>query len=237
MARRRALVVVAALAALAGCGGSGSSSSDQRVVVALDFTPNAVHAPIYTAVREGDDRRHGVRLAIRTPGSQPDSLKLLSSGRVDIGILDIHDLGLALEKHADVVGIAALVQRPLAALIAQPSVARPRALEGRRVGVSGLPSDPAFVKAMMGDDGGDAARVKYVTIGFNAVSALLPGRAAAARAFGSGGGAPRPPRGRGVRESRVDRCGPPPYPEVVLLTSRRTLARRRAAITAAVAAI
>ena len=237
VARRRPLAGLACLLVLAGCGGGGGSGTPQRVVLALDFTPNAVHAPIYTAVREGDDRRHGVRIAIRTPGSQPDSLKLLSSGRVDIGILDIHDLGLAREKGADVVGIAALVQRPLAALIAQPSVRRPRDLEGGRVGVSGLPSDPAFVKAIMGHDGGDAAKVKYVTIGFNAVSALLGRRVDAVPAFWNAEGVALRRRGRAMHEFRVDDYGAPPYPEVVLVTSRRTLRRRRAAIERAVAAI
>jgi NitT/TauT family transport system substrate-binding protein/putative hydroxymethylpyrimidine transport system substrate-binding protein len=221
---------------LAGCGGGGAPSSE-RVVVALDFTPNAIHAPIYTAVREGDDRRHGVRLAIRTPGSQPDSLKLLESGRVDIGILDIHDLGLAREKGADVVAVAALVQRPLAALIAQPSVRRPRDLEGRRVGVSGLPSDPAFVRAIVTHDGGDARRVKQVTIGFNAVSALLTRRVDAVPAFWNAEGVALRERGRAVREFRVEDFGAPPYPEVVLMATRRTLARRRDAIERAVAAI
>lgn len=228
-------MVLLGLVALAGCG--GGSKNAQRVVVALDFTPNAVHAPIYTAVREGDDRRHGVRIQIRTPGSQPDSLKLLASGRVDIGILDIQDLGLALEKHADVVGIAALVQRPLAALIAQPSIHRPRDLEGKPVGVSGLPSDPAFVKAIMAHDGGSTATVHYVTIGFNAVSALLTRRVDAVPAFWNAEGVALEQRGKTVREFRVDDYGAPPYPEVVLVASRRTLARRRKAIEGAVAAM
>ncbi len=52
---------------------------------------------------------------------------------------------------------AALVGKPLAALVAQPDVRRPRDLEGRTVGVSGLPSDPAFVKAIVTDDGGDSS--------------------------------------------------------------------------------
>jgi putative hydroxymethylpyrimidine transport system substrate-binding protein len=239
VARRRLLAaLVALLPVLAGCGGgSDGTRAPQRVVLALDFTPNAIHAPIYTAVREGDDRRRGVRIDIRTPGSQPDSLKLLQSGRVDIGILDIHDLGLAREKGADVVGIAALVQRPLAALVAQPSIARPRDLEGRRVGVSGLPSDPAFVKAIMAHDGGDASRVKEVTIGFNAVSALLTKRVDAVPVFWNAEGVALRHRGRRMREFRVDDYGAPPYPEVVLMTTRRTLARRRDAIERTVAAI
>jgi putative hydroxymethylpyrimidine transport system substrate-binding protein len=236
VARRRLLPALLGLLVLAGCGGD-DASAPQRVVVALDFTPNAIHAPIYTAVREGDDVRRGVRIRIRTPGSQPDSLKLLESGRVDVGILDIHDLGLAREKGADIVGIAALVQRPLAALVAQPSIRRPRDLEGRKIGVSGLPSDPAFVKAIMAHDGGDAARAKEVTIGFAAVSALLTDRVAAVPAFWNAEGVALRHRGKAVREFRVDDYGAPPYPEVVLMTTRRTLERKRDAIERTVAAI
>src|SRR5205085_10922764 len=107
------------LALLSGCGGSsgGVPPKPVRTVrLALDFTPNAAHAPIYAAARTGADRRHGVRLDIVEPGSgSPDSLKLVASGRADVGVLDIHDLGLAAERGADVVGIGALVQRPLAA--------------------------------------------------------------------------------------------------------------------------
>ena len=145
-----------------GCGDDAEdgAGSPRTAIVGLDFTPNAVHAPIYAAVREGYDRKHGVRLRIRPPGSSPDSLKLLTSGRADLAVLDIHDLGLARERGADVVGVAALVQRPLAAIIAQPDIRRPRDLEGRRVGVSGLPSDPAVLRAVVEGDGGDYDKIR-----------------------------------------------------------------------------
>jgi putative hydroxymethylpyrimidine transport system substrate-binding protein len=96
--RALALVAAACAAALciAGCGGGDERTAEPAAAtpatLALDFTPNAVHAPIYAAVREGLDRRRGVRLRIREPGSSPNSLALLTSGRVDVGILDIHDL-------------------------------------------------------------------------------------------------------------------------------------------------
>src|SRR5437867_967542 len=127
---RLALPLLGALIALAcGCGGSSGGNGTPVVRLALDFTPNAAHAPIYAAVRTGADRRHGVRLRIIQPGAgTPDSLKLVASGRADVGVLDIHDLGLAAERGADVVGIGALVQRPLAAVIARGQVKRPRDL-------------------------------------------------------------------------------------------------------------
>ena len=86
--------------------------------LALDFQPNAVHAGIYAAERLGLDRENGVDLEIRVPAASTDSLKLLAAGRADMAVVDIHDLGLARERGQDVVGIGALVQRPLAAVIA-----------------------------------------------------------------------------------------------------------------------
>jgi putative hydroxymethylpyrimidine transport system substrate-binding protein len=210
--------------ALGGCGDSGGGGA-QRVTVALDFTPNAAHAPIYAAARKGYDRAHGVRIRIRPPGSAPDSLKLLAAGRVDVGVLDIHDLGLARERGADLVGIAGLVQRPLAAIIARDYVRRPRDLEGRRVGVSGLPSDIAVLRAVVEGDGGDFSKVRRVTIGFAAVPSLIQRKVDAVPAFWNAEGVVLRKRHVPIREFRVDDYGAPPYPEVVLLTRRANLGR------------
>src|SRR5438876_3820202 len=94
---RRLIPVLCALGLVAaGCGSSGSSSGGLKTVdVALDFVPNAVHAPLYEAVRTGADRRHGIRIHIVEPGSSPDSLKALLTGRADVGVLDIQDPGIA----------------------------------------------------------------------------------------------------------------------------------------------
>ena len=221
---------------MVGCGGSGGSSTDE-ITLALDFTPNAVHAPIYAAVREGLDRRHGIRIRIRPPGPAPDSLKLLEAGKADVAILDIHDLGLARERGADVVGVGALVQRPLAAIIARRDVGRPRDLEGRRVGVSGLPSDPAVLRAVVSNDGGDARRLRQVTIGFAAVPSLIQGKVDAVPAFWNAEGVVLRRRGVPTREFRVDDYGAPRYPEVVVFTTRRILASRRGDVDAVVAAL
>src|SRR3954447_8957965 len=148
---RLCLLAITVLAmALAGCGSSPKPGGPAPLSIALDFTPNAAHAPIYAATRTGADRRHGIRLRILGPGAgTPDSLKLVTSGRADVGVLDIHDLGLASERGADIVAIGALVQRPLAAVIARGDVKRPRDLAGRTVGVTGLPSDVAVLNAVV----------------------------------------------------------------------------------------
>src|SRR5829696_446999 len=241
MARHRSAVAVAVLlAALVapGCGDDDADKGDRpEVAVALDFTPNAVHAPIYAAVRERLDADQGVRIRIRPPGARPDSLKLVTGGRADLAVLDIHDLALARERGVDAVAVAALVQRPLGALVAQPEIKRPRNLDGKRIGVSGLPSDPAFVRAIVEHDGGDYDSVRQITIGFSAVASLLGRKVDAVPVFWNVEGVILRERGRRMSEFRVEEYGAPPYPEVVLVTTRKTLERRREDIERAVRAV
>jgi putative hydroxymethylpyrimidine transport system substrate-binding protein len=211
---RRFLSLAMVLAFLAGCGGDGGGS--EPGTIALDFQPNAVHAGIYAT-----------DLKIRVPAASTDSLKLLAAGRADMSVVDIHDLGLAREAGSDVVGVGALVQRPLAAVIARAGdVSRPRDLEGRRVGVTGLPSDEAVLRAVVESDGGDFEEVDRVTIGFSAVPSLIARRVDAVVAFWNAEGVALRERGVDTREFRVDEFGAPRYPELVLVVTRETLRER-----------
>jgi putative hydroxymethylpyrimidine transport system substrate-binding protein len=214
---RRFLPIGLALACLAGCGGGDSGGAQPRGTIALDFQPNAVHAGIYAT-----------DLNIRVPAASTDSLKLLAAGRADMSVVDIHDLGLAREAGSDLVGVGALVQRPLAAVIARaPEIRRPRDLDGKRVGVTGLPSDNAVLHAIVENDGGDYAHVKKVTIGFSAVPSLIAGKVDAVVAFWNAEGVTLRRRGVPIREFRVDDYGAPRYPELVLVVKRETLRKRR----------
>jgi putative hydroxymethylpyrimidine transport system substrate-binding protein len=225
MGQGRLAAAAIALALLAGCGGN-SEPGHQRATLLLDFTPNAVHAGIFTATARGYDRDQGVRLAVREPSSSADAVKLLVSGRTDLAVLDIHDLGLARERGADLVGVFALVQRPLASVIARPGVRTPRDLEGRRVGVTGVPSDDAVLRSVVRGAGGDPDRVRTTTVGFNAVQALLGGRVAGATAFWNAEGVALRRRRPGFRVFRVDEYGAPRYPELVVAVTARTLRER-----------
>src|SRR3954465_5198898 len=180
-AMRRALLPLAALLslALAGCGGGAEPGSPRPVTLVLDFPPNAAHAGIYAAVAKHRDRQHNVELTIRQPTATSDSLKLLAVGRADMAVADIPDPGLARERGEDLVGVGALVQRPLASVIAGPKVTRPRQLEGKRVGGTGGPPGNARLRAVVNGDGGDPSRVRTITIGFTAVPSLIEGKVAA----------------------------------------------------------
>jgi len=156
---------------------------------------------------------------------------------VDFAILDIHDLGLARERGADIVGVMAVVQRPLAAVIAQPGIETPEDLEGRRAGVTGLPSDDAVLRSVVRGAGGDPRRVRATTIGFEAVEALLARKVAAATATWNVAGVALRERRPEIREFRVDDFGAPRYPELVLTVTRATLEDRPDEIRAVIRAL
>jgi NitT/TauT family transport system substrate-binding protein/putative hydroxymethylpyrimidine transport system substrate-binding protein len=220
-----ALLAVALLAAgTNGCGGGDAEpGAPVGATLVLDFTPNAVHSGIYAAKARGYYDDAGIDLAIRQPGESTDAPKLLEAGRADFAILDIHDLGIARERGLDLVGAMPIVQRPLASVIAAESVDRPRDLQGRTVGVTGLPSDEAVVDSEVSADGGDPAKVKRLTIGFNAVSSLAAGKVDAVTGFWNAEAVALRARRVPIHVFKVDRYGAPPYPELVLATAGGTL--------------
>ena len=236
--RRLLVIACAAALLLAGCGQTADTDRPgAEPTLLLDFAPNAVHAGIYLATERAFDEAEGVELEVRAPGASTDAIALLESRRADLAILDIHDLGLAREAGRDIVGVMAFVQRPLAAVLAQPDVRTPRDLEGQRVGVTGLPSDDAVLRSIVQGAGGDPDAVRPTTIGFQAVKALLAGRVAGATAFWSAEGVELRRQRPDTREFRVDEFGAPSYPELVLAVRRRTLDEERPMIRATIRAL
>src|SRR3954452_16411418 len=231
------LALVAAALVAAGCGGGGEDRTGRGATLVLDFAPNAVHSGIYVAKAHGYDQAESVDLRVRVPSASTEGLKLLLAQRADFAVLDIHDLALARQQGRYVVGILPLVQRPLAAVLAQPGIGSPRDLQGRSAGVTGLPSDRAVLHSIVRGAVGAPARVREVTIGFNAVQALLGGRVAAATAFWNVEGVALKARRPKTHEVRVDDYGAPAYPELVVCATRAPLREEPALARATVAAL
>jgi putative hydroxymethylpyrimidine transport system substrate-binding protein len=173
--------------ALAACGGSSAHSAHsahsttasgrprrvQSASLILDFTPNAVHVGIYTALARRLDTANGLALHVEVPGASTDAISELEAGRVNFAILDIHDLAIADQSdptHPPIVGILPIVERPLAAILAAPAIRSPRDLVGHTVGVTGDPSDLAVLHSIVAGSGGDPAKVRTIDIGYDAVA-------------------------------------------------------------------
>jgi putative hydroxymethylpyrimidine transport system substrate-binding protein len=212
--------VVCGLAA-AGCGDDGAEpGAPEGATLVLDFQPNAVHSGIYAAQLEGYFEDEGIELTIREPSATSDAPKLLGAGRANLAVMDINDFGIARERGADLMAIAAIVQRPLASVIARDrdEVRTPADLAGKTVGVTGVPSDDAVLDTVLASGGLAPDSVERIDIGFNAVTALAAGRIDAATAFWNAEGVELKRLGVPTRELRVDEFGAPRYPELVLVT-------------------
>jgi putative hydroxymethylpyrimidine transport system substrate-binding protein len=190
----------------------------------LDFQPNAVHSGIYAAKARGYFEDEGLDLTIREPSSTADSAKLVETGRSDFAVMDISDLGIARDRGLDLTPIAAIVQRPLASVIARDgdAIRAPADLAGKTVGVTGVPSDDAVLDTVLRSGGVDPSEVHRVTIGFNAVADLAAAKVDAATAFWNAEGVQLRQMHLPIREFRVDEFGAPRYPELLVVARADT---------------
>lgn len=258
--RLGALVVLAllAVAGLAACGSDGDGSTSTaapaastnatptvsapvektKATLVLDFVPNAVHTGIYDAVAKGYYRAAGIDLKIIQPTTTADTLKLIDAGKADFGIADGIDVAGQIDLGRDAQGIMALVQRPLGGLITRRSdgITDPKQLEGKTVGITGVPSDTAVLDTIVGHAGGDPAKVRTVTIGFNGVQDLENGKISAFTGYWPADGVQVAQDGTPVASFKLDENGGPQYPGLVVFSTRAKIAQEPKLMSAFVGA-
>ena len=175
-----ALACLFLVLAAAACGSedSADSAAARPATLVLDFVPGPVHAGIYRALAAGYYSDEGIDLEIIEPTSTADTLKLIDAGEAELGIADGIDVATQIDAGRDAIGVLAIAQRPLGGVIAlaESGIDEPADLEGRLVGLTGVPSDEAILDAIVAGDGGDPAAAETVTIGFNGVADLEAGK-------------------------------------------------------------
>lgn len=217
----------------AAAGGATLERETQATLI-LDFVPNAVHVGIYCALGRGYYRENNVDLEIFEPTSTADTLKLIDAGKADFGIADGIDVAGQIDQGRGAKGIMALAQRPLGGLITleEAEITDPSQLEGRTVGVTGVPSDDAILETVINDAGGDPDRVDVVTIGFNGVQGLENGKVDAFTGFIAADGTQIEADGFPTRSFPVDEHGGPRYPGLVVFSTESEI-RENPALMAA----
>ncbi|MDO8189354.1 ABC transporter substrate-binding protein [Conexibacter sp. JD483] len=245
-----AIALIALAATFAACGSSdddaGSVSTNvrttdsgqlaemTRATLVLDFVPNAVHAGIYRALAAGYYRRNNIDLKVIQPTSTADTLRLINADKADFGLADGLDVGNQIERGLDIEAFMAIVQRPLGGVItlAADRIASGRDLEGKTVGVTGVPSDNAVLDTIVDNAGGDPGKVKVVTIGFNGVQNLESGKIAGFTGFWPADGVQVQVDGKPTKDFKLDENGGPAYPGLVAFSTRSHMARDPALIRA-----
>jgi putative hydroxymethylpyrimidine transport system substrate-binding protein len=204
----------------------------------LDFTPNAVHAGIYRALAAGYYKRENIALQVIEPTSTQETLKLIDAGRAEFGLADGSDVAGLIGQGGDAQAVMALVQHPLGGLIARAGehLRSPADLQGKNVGITGVPSDTAVLGTEVRHAGGDPSKVHVVTVGFNGAQALAAGRIAAFTGFIPDDGVGLQVSGHPIKAFALDANGGPPYPGLVAFTTRQEIATDPALVRDFVAA-
>ncbi len=252
MTTRKPLIALAAAIALvpalvAGCGGgddaapaSSTAASVQDVSLALDWFPNADHAGIYVAKAKGLDTKAGADIAPSVPSDPTTTLTAVAAGKKDLAITYAPELLIARSKGVPVKAVGAIAQVPLNSIMARSDrgIERPRDLEGKVVGIAGVPSDRALLDTVVAADGGDPSKVTTKVVGYSLAPSLAAGKVdAVIGAYWNIEGPDLRMKDVPVTVMKLDDHGVPRYDELVLVASEDSIRDKPAALRAALAGI
>lgn len=208
---------------VATSGGGPAEMTDATLV--LDFLPNGVHAGIYRALASGYYEENNLDLKIVQPTSTADTLKLIVAGKAEFGIAEGIDVAKQIAEGRDAKGIMALLERPAGGLItlAKSDIGDPGQLEGKTVGITGVPSDLAVLETVVSGAGGEPDSIDVVTIGFNGVQSLANEKVDAFTGFVPADGAQVEQRGERIRAFPLDEWGGPSYPGLVVFSTQERI--------------
>ncbi len=247
--RSLTLVVIGAAVlapiALTGCGSDSAGTTNtaakvESVSLAFDWFANADHAGIQTAIEEGIAARAGSDITTSLPSDPTTNLTLAATGKKDLVITYPPELLIARAKGIPVKAVAAVVSVPLNSIIARADrgITTPKDLEGKTVGIAGVPSDTALLDTVVRYAGGDPSKVKTKVVGYSLVPALASGKVDAI--IGAYWNIEVPDlirKGISVKVFKLEDYGVPTYDELVIAAGEDTIASRPEAIRRALQAI
>jgi putative hydroxymethylpyrimidine transport system substrate-binding protein len=221
--RRRAIAV--AVFALAAILVSVASGGRQKLGLTLDWTPNPDHVGFYYARESGIFAKAGLDVAIRAPSDPTAPLKLVALEESDLAVSYEQELFFAAAKKLPVVAVAAVVPQPLNSIMAiEPQIHSLADLNGRTIGITGVPSDYAALDTALASAGLSRKNVKVVSIGYNLLPALLAHRVdAVLGVYRNVEGIELAQRGLKPTVISLDRAGVPFYDELVLVANSTRL--------------
>ena len=194
----------------------------EEVSLALDWFPNSNHAGFYAALERGYYEDEGLDVNIYVPANPEDVLKTVGAGRDDFGVSYQAEVLLARGEGVPVKSIAAMVQHPLNSImvLTESGITRPGELEGRTVGVTGIPFEEALFQAMIEDEGLTVDDVTVVNVGYDLGPSLIGGKVdAIVGAYWTHESILLEMQGYPITIMRMEEWGVPDFYELVLVAS------------------
>jgi putative hydroxymethylpyrimidine transport system substrate-binding protein len=147
------------------------------ISLALDWYPWSNHTGIFMALENGYFEEEGLDVEVNVPADPTTALQLVATGNDDFTISYQADVLYAREQGLEIQSVAALVQHPLNTIMALESsgITEPAGLEGKKVGITGVPSDEAMLGAILENAGLSLDDIEVVNVGFDLMPSLLGG--------------------------------------------------------------
>jgi ABC-type nitrate/sulfonate/bicarbonate transport system substrate-binding protein len=195
------------------------------VRLALDWTPNTNHTGFFVARRNGWYREAAIDLQV-LPYASATPETLLAAHQAECGISFQDALTFAAASGADIVSVAAILQRTASAIgvLADSPIQRPRDLDGKTYAGFGYPNEVPTLKAVIKADGGKGD-FKVATLDSAAYEALYAKRADFTIPFTAWEGVEADLRGIDLRYFAFADYGFPEFYQVVLACDREWLER------------
>jgi len=159
-------------------GGSASAAAPATLKVELDWVPNPDHVGLYYAQNKGMFTSNNLTVNFLTPSNAADPIKLVGLNKVDLAISYESEMFYGQQEKLPVTAVATVIPVPLNSLIVTPKdhVTSLSQMAGKKVGITGIPSDGAIYTTMLKAGGLTPSQVTSVTVGFNLVPSVLSGK-------------------------------------------------------------
>lgn len=193
------------------------------VRLALDWTPNTDHTGFFVAQAKGWYRDAAIDLRVLPYGTvTPETL--LASHQAECGISFQDSMTFAVAAGADIVSVAAILQKTASAIgvLADGPLERPRDLDGKTYAGFGYPNEDPTLKFVIKADGGKGT-FKTATLDTAAYEALYNHQADFTIPFTAWEGVEAQERGIKLRYFQFADYGFPEYYQVVLACDRQWL--------------
>ena len=158
--------------------GSRQASAADKVQLALLTQPGVWDAGVFSAVDHNFFADEGLEVSFVSPATPADGLKLLASGGVQFATAHSTEVITARSKGLPVVSIATNHQFGTAGIMvpATENVTNLKQLEGKTLGVTGIPFNKVMLEYCLKKAGVDLDKVKIVIVGFAPMPLLLSKR-------------------------------------------------------------
>ena len=173
----RLSAVLAAVSAMLVAALPRASALDQ-VSFAFAFSGTGSIANFYATEDEGLFKKVGLDVTWVTPGNVADGVRLLASGQVQFAVVNSPDLVIARGRGVPIRSIFAVMQHGTAGIMAPvaKNVRTLKDLEGKIVGITGLPANKAMLLQVFRANGVDPDKVQIVNVGFGTLAVVLAGK-------------------------------------------------------------